>query len=132
VFWLGAAYLFVARCFVLVWETMETNITSQTDTLAVFTVTLGETELQKIKAEVFNQLRSRVKASGFRPGKAPDPIVERELGSATVQSEVIDHALQHSYADAIRQHNLNAIGSPQAGVQGHGGVAAQGQARRLP
>jgi trigger factor len=101
---------------VLVWETMETNITSQTDTLAVFTVTLGEAELQKIKAEVFNQLRSRVKASGFRPGKAPDPIVERELGSATVQSEVIDHALQHSYADAIRQHNLNAIGSPQVSL----------------
>jgi trigger factor len=95
---------------------METKITSQTDTEAVFTVTLNEAELQHIKKEVFDELRNRVKAAGFRPGKAPDPIVERELGSATVQSEVIDHALQHSYAQAVRQHQLSAIGSPQVSL----------------
>ncbi|HEY2004359.1 MAG TPA: trigger factor [Candidatus Saccharimonadia bacterium] len=95
---------------------METKITSQTDTEAKFTVEVKEAELQHIKAEVFDELRKRVKAAGFRPGKAPDMIVERELGSATVQSEVVQHALQHSYADAIRELKLPVVGQPKVAL----------------
>ncbi|MDF2461237.1 MAG: hypothetical protein K0S68_640 [Candidatus Saccharibacteria bacterium] len=96
---------------------METKITSQTDTQAVFTVTLNEANLTPIKTEVFNELRKRVKAAGFRPGKAPDPIVERELGSQVVQGEFIDHALQHSYVEAIKELKLNSISSPQVSLE---------------
>jgi trigger factor len=95
---------------------METKITSQTDTQATFTVTLDESQLKPIKAEVFDELRKRVKAAGFRPGKAPDMIVERELGSQTVQGEFIDHALQHSYVHAIKELGLTAISSPQVSL----------------
>ncbi len=96
---------------------METNITSRTDAEVQFTVTLSEAELSHIKAEVFNNLRLRVKAAGFRPGKAPDMIVERELGSNAVQGEFVEHALQHSYADAIRKHSLPVVSSPQISIE---------------
>jgi trigger factor len=95
---------------------METKITSQTDTEAQFTVTLNQAELEHIKTEVFDELRKRVKAAGFRPGKAPDMIVERELGSASVQSEFIDHAIQHSYLQAIRELSLQVVTSPKVSL----------------
>jgi len=95
---------------------METKITSQTDTEAKFSVTLNEAELKQIKDEVFNSLRPRVKAAGFRPGKAPDMIVERELGAATVQSEFIEHAIQHSYVQATREHKLSVVSQPQVSL----------------
>jgi trigger factor len=95
---------------------MDAKITSQSETQAKFAVSLNESELQHIKVEVFNELRGRVKASGFRPGKAPDMIVERELGSAAVQSEFIEHAIQHAYAQAVRELKLSVVGQPQVSL----------------
>jgi len=95
---------------------METKITSTTETEVQFTVTLGETELKKIKAEVFDHLRGQVKAAGFRPGKAPDMIVEREMGSPAVQNDVIDHAIQHTYSEAVKQLKIQVVASPKVSL----------------
>jgi trigger factor len=96
---------------------METKITSQTDTEVQFSVTVDEKHLIPIKTEVFDDLRRRVKVSGFRPGKAPDMIVERELGSSTVQSEFIEHAIQHTYVDSIKEQKLAVVGSPKVSLE---------------
>ncbi|GAC1371193.1 MAG: trigger factor [Candidatus Saccharimonadales bacterium] len=95
---------------------METKIITRTDEEVTFTITVSEAELAKIKTEVFNHLRGNVKAAGFRPGKAPDMIVERELGPNAVQSEVIDHALQHSYPDAVKELKLQIVSSPKISI----------------
>ncbi len=95
---------------------METKITSRTDTEVTFTVTLDESVLIDIKKEILDNLRGKVKAAGFRPGKAPDAIVEREMGSATIQSEVMDHAIQHTYSDAIKAENLQVVASPKVSL----------------
>lgn len=96
---------------------METKIISQTESEVQFTVTLNEAEMTHIKTEVFNQLRRQVKAAGFRPGHAPDMIVERELGSSAVQSEFIDHALQHSYSNAIKEQKFPVVAPPKVSVE---------------
>ncbi|HSX01817.1 MAG TPA: trigger factor [Candidatus Saccharimonadia bacterium] len=96
---------------------METNITSQTETEAKFTVTLNEAELKSVVAHVFDELRPKVKASGFRPGKAPDKIVERELGSSYVQNEVMEHAVQQSYGKAVQELKLPVVAPPQVSLE---------------
>lgn len=96
---------------------METKIISQTDAEVTFTVSIIPSELQDIKNEVFDHLRGRVKAAGFRPGKAPDMIVERELGTDAVQSEVIDHALQHTYSPAVKQLGLQIVSNPKISME---------------
>jgi trigger factor len=95
---------------------METKLTSQTETEVQFTVTLNEAEMLHIKGEVFDHLRKQVKAAGFRPGHAPDMIVERELGSSAVQSEFIEHAIQHSYAQAIKEQKLQVVAPPKVSI----------------
>lgn len=95
---------------------METKITSTTDNEAKFTVTLNEAELKLSTKHVYDELRPRVKAAGFRPGKAPDAIVERELGPNTVQGEVIEHAIQEAYVKAVREQKLQVVASPQVSV----------------
>jgi len=66
---------------------------------------------------VLDELRPQVKAAGFRPGKAPNNVIERELGHSRVQSEVVDHALQHSYSRALRDEKLPVIAPPQVTVE---------------
>lgn len=96
---------------------METKILTQTDDEVQFTISLDESELKVVKAEIFDQLRLRVKASGFRPGKAPDMIVEREMGSEYVQREVMDRAIQHTYTNAVKQLKLQIVSNPKISLE---------------
>jgi len=96
---------------------METKITSTTETQVEFIVTLNEAELKPIVKHVFDELRPRVKAAGFRPGKAPDNIVERELGPAYVQNEVMEHAVQDSYGKVIREQNFAVVAPPKVSLE---------------
>jgi len=96
---------------------METKITSTTETQVEFIVTLNEAELKPIVKHVFDELRPKVKAAGFRPGKAPDNIVERELGPAYVQNEVMEHAVQDSYGKVIREQNFAVVAPPKVSLE---------------
>lgn len=98
-------------------EPMETKITSQTESEVQFSVTVTAEQLSHAKAHVFDELRPKVKAAGFRPGKAPDAIVEREMGAQYVQNEVLEHAVQDTYADAIREHKLPVVAPPQVSLE---------------
>jgi trigger factor len=96
---------------------MSAEITKKTDTHVTFIIKLGEAELKHELSHVYDELRPNVKAAGFRPGKAPDNIVEREVGTARVQSEVLDHAASHAYSDAVTKHELTVIASPEMSIK---------------
>jgi trigger factor len=97
---------------------MSAKITKRTDTEVTFLITATSDEINHAREHSFEHLRGRVKAAGFRPGKAPDNIVERELGSQTVQAEVLDHALQHAYADAVQaQEDITVIATPEISIK---------------
>ncbi|MFI5240283.1 MAG: trigger factor [Candidatus Saccharimonadia bacterium] len=95
---------------------MKTSITNISPTDTTFTVNLDESQLGLLKKQALDKLRAQVKVAGFRPGKAPDHIVEREIGDASLQSEVIDAAISESYANAVKEHNLEVIASPQVNI----------------
>lgn len=92
------------------------TFTKRSEASAEFTVAVPPERLEIIRKHVFDDLRPRAKAPGFRPGKAPDHLVEKTLGSSLVQSEVIDQALQQTYAEAVTQEKLAVIASPQVSI----------------
>jgi len=95
---------------------MKSIITSKTDTSKTLTVTLDEKDLKDVVKHTYDHLRQKVKAAGFRPGKAPYHIVERELGQQVVQAEVIDAALGSTYPKVLVENEINPVGSPQVEV----------------
>lgn len=95
---------------------MKSTITSTTDTSKTLTVNLDKNDLTETVKHTYDHLRKNVKAAGFRPGKAPDHIVERELGAQAVQAEVIDAALSASYPKILVDNKINPVGSPQVEV----------------
>ncbi len=96
---------------------MKSIITSTTDTKKVLTVTLDEKDMAETVKHTLDHLRKNIKAAGFRPGKAPDHIVERELGVQVVQAEVIDAALGATYPKVLVENEINPVGSPQVEVK---------------
>ena len=95
---------------------MKSTVAKRSDTEVTLTITMDGLALAPIVTQTYNKLRAGVKVAGFRPGKAPDFIVERELGANAVQQEVLEHATSHAYAGAVREHDLPVIASPQVSL----------------
>ena len=71
--------------------------------------------LQQIEGEVGSRLKRlarTVKLPGFRPGKVPVKMVEKQYGPR-VRQEVLEDELKKSFGEAIRGQNLRIAGSPR-------------------
>ena len=51
-------------------------------------------------------LARRTRIPGFRPGKAPRPVLERHLGPGVVLDEAVEHLMQDAYRDALIQEDI--------------------------
>lgn len=89
------------------------NLIKKTATDAEFAVTLEAKDIAPHKTHVLEHLKRGVKVAGFRPGKAPDNIAEREIGDQKVQAEVLQDIITHSYAEAVKALQLETIADPE-------------------
>ncbi len=95
---------------------MNTSI-EQTGNKATLTITAGEDDLTPTVRNVYNKLRESVEADGFRKGKAPNNIVEREIGTDKVHAEVIDAAAEKLYRHAIQEQGIRPVSNPEVSVK---------------
>jgi trigger factor len=62
--------------------------------------------LDRAVREATQRLSRRTRVAGFRPGKAPRPILERVLGPTAILDEAVDHLVQDAYRDAILEQGI--------------------------
>jgi trigger factor len=60
---------------------------------------------QAIRAAT-GRLSRRTRVAGFRPGKAPRPILERVLGPGAVLDEAVEHLVQDAYREALLEQGI--------------------------
>ncbi len=63
--------------------------------------------------EVYKKLVEAVKIPGFRPGKAPKNLVEKEVGAERFEAEILDILLPQTYYEAVMQEGLEVVGAPE-------------------
>jgi len=71
--------------------------------------------VQEIDGEVQNRLlrlARNVRMHGFRPGKVPFRLVQKQYGGQ-VRQEVLGDALQKTFGEAVKQQNLRVAGYPR-------------------
>ncbi len=96
---------------------MKAEITKRTDTSVTLHIAVTPDELAHALEHAYAKYRPQVKVAGFRPGKAPDNIVAREVGDGTIQSETLEHAVNHAYSAALQQEKLAVIAQPDVQVK---------------
>lgn len=74
-------------------------------------------ELQKAKNIAVKHMASHVKVAGFREGKVPLALAEKQLDQNLLQSEVIEETINKLYASAIKQEELRPISQPQIAIK---------------
>ncbi|HVU59781.1 MAG TPA: trigger factor [Candidatus Saccharimonadales bacterium] len=88
-----------------------------TPTTVRLTVAADPAFLANTKTEVLQRLGRQMKVAGFRPGKAPLPIIEKQADPSTLQSQFLDAALNHLYGDALDQEKLRPVAQPNLTIQ---------------
>lgn len=64
------------------------------------------------RAEILREFRKAAAIPGFRPGKAPEPMVERRYAQE-IEEELRKRLIPDSYRQALSEHKLRALGPPQ-------------------
>jgi len=75
------------------------------------TVAVPEERISNEVKERLKSMRQRVRIDGFRPGKAPLPVVQQRYGKQ-VRDEVIGEVMQSTLYEALAQEKLNPAGAP--------------------
>ena len=96
---------------------MQIKLTHTNDTNVVIHITADQETLSKIKESILRKLSKSVKIAGFREGKAPLEMVEKNIEPSTLQSEFIDQVLNHYYFQAVTKENLRVVGQPEVNLK---------------
>jgi trigger factor len=75
----------------------------------VLEIEVDPPRLDRAMDQAYRRLAGRLKVPGFRPGKAPRPLVERMVGRESLLEDAIEHLVPEVYREAIDQENLYPI-----------------------
>ncbi|MGI8847696.1 MAG: trigger factor [Candidatus Dormibacteria bacterium] len=73
-------------------------------------------DLDQALVGAVRRIGSRLRIPGFRPGKAPAPVVERIVGWDRIQQEAADDLIPLLYNRALEQAAIEPIGDPHVHV----------------
>ena len=80
-------------------------------------IEIDDERLEKSLDSAYKRLAQRNRFPGFRPGKAPRPIVERAVGREGLIREALDKLVPAAYNEAIETENVDAIGQPELEIE---------------
>jgi len=96
---------------------MKHTIKHQSDTQVLVTVTLSADELADIKQKTLRRLAGKVKVAGFRTGKVPAHVAEKNINPAQLNSEILEDAVNASAVEVFDAAKLTPLDRPKVEVQ---------------
>lgn len=94
-----------------------TTIERQQDGTIKLNVTLAKEDVEKARKEVIEEYAKQAKIAGFRPGKAPQSLVEEKVDPEKVREEVLKKLLPQAYSQAVAKNNIKPIMNPKINIE---------------
>jgi trigger factor len=85
---------------------MNVTATPAPNSSVVLEVELPAARLDRAVRDAVGRLSRRTRVPGFRPGKAPRPMLERVLGPGIVLDDAVDHLVQDAYREALVEKEI--------------------------
>jgi len=76
------------------------------------TITADHIALAPVKQQVVTQLGKNAKVPGFRSGRAPEHLLEKQLDQSLLQTEFLEQAVNLLYVEATRNKQLRPVAQP--------------------
>ena len=87
------------------------------DTKAELVIESDEKILDEVKKAVLKQMQPEVSAPGFRKGKVPLNIVEKNVDDNYYKSQFLDEALTVLYNEALKEQKLRPLSQPEVEIK---------------
>lgn len=91
---------------------MKTTIEKLENNVVKLEITIDAESAQKEYDKACKRLAQRVNIPGFRKGKAPKVILEKNIGSESIKHDVLDYMLPEAFSTAIKENDLNILTQP--------------------
>ncbi|MYB76989.1 MAG: trigger factor [Chloroflexi bacterium] len=94
---------------------MEITVSSETleKSRVKLTVDVPLEEVEIAYKRAVRRVSDKVNIPGFRRGRAPQALVERHAGVESVFREALDRLVPEAYAEALKQTEIQPVGSPE-------------------
>lgn len=92
---------------------MKVEVLKEEQNLAKINLEIPAEQAVQEYNKAWKRLGQRLNIPGFRRGKAPRSIVEKNVGVDRIKQEAMDRLFPHLFADAISEHQLDIVAPPQ-------------------
>lgn len=86
------------------------------DNKVKLTVVIEEDEFEPELDQAYRRIAKEVRMPGFRPGKVPRKLLEKQLGPAVAREEALRVALPGYYSKAVVDNDVDVIAAPEIEV----------------
>lgn len=93
---------------------MKVDIEQPRDWSRRLTITVPADRVKKERKQIASQFAKRVRMPGFRKGKVPSSVVEKQYGPS-IDQETIERVVNSAYQEALQEHSFSPIS--QASVE---------------
>ena len=80
---------------------------------AYLTVEMEPAEMEEALEDAYKKLAQRVEIPGFRKGKAPRAVVERNIGRDRLIEEAVNNLVPQAYEQAIKEQEIEPYAQPE-------------------
>ena len=96
---------------------MQVQKSQLTDTRIKLVIVADQVILDTVKRETLTRLKKDVKIAGFRTGKVPLELVEKNLDQQALQSDFLDAALNRLYSTALSEQTIRPVSQPTVSIK---------------
>ncbi len=95
---------------------MKSAVETLSPTRAKLTVEVPFEELKPSLDAAYKKIAQQINVPGFRRGKVPAAVIDRQVGRGAVLDEAINEVLPKKYIEALQENNLEPLAQPEIEV----------------
>lgn len=95
---------------------MKSAVESLSPTRAKLTVEVPFEELKPSLDKAYKTIAQQINIPGFRRGKVPPAVIDRQVGRGAVLDQAINEALPKAYSEALNENGLEPLTQPEIEV----------------
>ena len=95
---------------------MKLNVERKPASLVVFDITADDDEFAEAMTRAVRKVSRDIQLPGFRKGKAPRGLIERNYGREVFLQEAADEVMERLYRDALKQEDVTPVGEPSVEI----------------
>ncbi len=95
---------------------MKSAVETLSPTRAKLTVEVPFDELKPSLDAAYKKIAQQINVPGFRRGKVPPMVIDRQVGRGAVLDEAINAALPQLYVEALRENELEPLAQPEIDI----------------